>query len=159
MDSGADLTFINQSDHNPLLEAITWGNKEVILAWSMGIASGCLETWLWGRSLGRRKSPSSSLLSAPQDSSLRSSNFFRWLLTFFFDRIYQTFSSTERDPVLEDRQPDVFCHVSAILVVVNMDSCSLDTGLRRPWQWELGDFTLTVTWLNLLSPCGIRDHR
>ena len=45
----------------------------------------------------------------------------------------------------------MFCHVSAILVVVNMDSCSLDTGLRRPWQWELGDFTLTVTWLNLLS--------
>ena len=38
---------------------------------------------------------------------------------------------------------DVFCYVSA------MDSCSLDTGLRRPWQWELGAFTLTVTWLNL----------
>lgn len=43
------------------------------------------------------------------------------------------------------------CYVSAILVVVDMDSCSLDTGLRRPWQWELGAFTLTVTWLNLLS--------
>ena len=41
--------------------------------------------------------------------------------------------------------------MSAILVVVDMDSCSLDTGLRRPWQWELGAFTLTVTWLNLLS--------
>ena len=46
----------------------------------------------------------------------------------------------------------MFCHVSAILMVVNMDSCSLDTELlRRPWQWELGAFTLTVTWLNLLS--------
>ena len=50
-----------------------------------------------------------------------------------------------------DNLTDVFCYVSAILVVVDMDSCSLDTGLRRPWQWELGAFTLTVTWLNLLS--------
>ena len=32
MDSGADLTSINLSDHNPLLEAITRGNREVILA-------------------------------------------------------------------------------------------------------------------------------
>ena len=50
-----------------------------------------------------------------------------------------------------DNLTDVFCYVSAILVVVDMDSCSLDTGLRRPWQWELGAFTLTVTWLNLIS--------
>ena len=50
-----------------------------------------------------------------------------------------------------DNLTDVFCYVSAILVVVDMDSCSLDTGLRRPWRWELGAFTLTVTWLNLLS--------
>ena len=32
MDSGADLTSINLSDHNPLLEAIARGNREVILA-------------------------------------------------------------------------------------------------------------------------------
>ena len=50
-----------------------------------------------------------------------------------------------------DNLTDVFCYVSAILVVVDMDSCSLDSGLRRPWQWELGACTLTVTWLNLLS--------
>ena len=42
-----------------------------------------------------------------------------------------------------DNLTDVFCYVSAILVVVDMDSCSLDTGLRRPWQWELGAFTLS----------------
>ena len=41
--------------------------------------------------------------------------------------------------------------MSAILVVVDMDGCSEDTGLRKAWQWELGAFTLTVTWLNLLS--------
>ena len=45
----------------------------------------------------------------------------------------------------------MFCYVSAILVVVDMDGCSVDTGLRKAWQWELGAFTLTVTWLNLLS--------
>ena len=45
----------------------------------------------------------------------------------------------------------MFCYVSAILVVVDMDTCSADTGLRAAWQWELGAFTLTVTWLNLLS--------
>ena len=50
-----------------------------------------------------------------------------------------------------DNLTDVFCYVSAILVVVDMDSCSVDTGLKRTWQWELGAFTLTVTWLNLLS--------
>ena len=44
VDSSNDLTSINLSDHNPLLEAITRGNREVILAWSTGIASGCLET-------------------------------------------------------------------------------------------------------------------
>ena len=32
VDSGADLTSINLSDYNPLLEAITRGNREVILA-------------------------------------------------------------------------------------------------------------------------------
>lgn len=44
VDSGADLTSINLSDPNPLLEAITRGKREVILAWSTGIASWCLET-------------------------------------------------------------------------------------------------------------------
>ena len=58
-----------------------------------------------------------------------------------------------------DNLTDVFCYVSAILVVVDMDSCSLDTGLRRPWQWELGDFTLTVTSQSTSSPCsGQRRH-
>ena len=32
VDSSNDLTSINLSDHNPLLEAITRGNREVILA-------------------------------------------------------------------------------------------------------------------------------
>ena len=38
-----------------------------------------------------------------------------------------------------------------VLVVWDMDSCTAATGLRLSWQWELGAFTLTLTWLNLLS--------
>ena len=73
-----------------------------------------------------------------------------------------------------DNLVDVFCYVSAVgsdlpehgiwsrdpvltpgwlqvLVVWDMDSCTAATGLRLSWQWELGAFTLTLTWLNLLS--------
>ena len=50
-----------------------------------------------------------------------------------------------------DNIVDLFCYVSAILVVWDWDTCSGNTGLRLTWQWELGAFTLTLTWLNFLS--------
>ena len=46
---------------------------------------------------------------------------------------------------------DLFCYISAILVVFDFSSCSGDTGLRQAWQWRLGAVTVTVAWLNLLS--------
>ena len=50
-----------------------------------------------------------------------------------------------------DNIADVFCYVSAALIVWDFDACSADTGLRTLWQWQLGAITLTVVWLNLLS--------
>ena len=46
---------------------------------------------------------------------------------------------------------DLFCYISAILVVFDFNTCSQDTGLRQDWQWKLGALAVTITWLNLLS--------
>ena len=46
---------------------------------------------------------------------------------------------------------DLFCYISAILVVFDFTNCSQTTGLRMGWQWRLGAVTVTITWLNLLS--------
>ena len=46
---------------------------------------------------------------------------------------------------------DLFCYISAILVVFDFNPCSQDTGLREDWQWKLGAVAVTITWLNLLS--------
>ena len=46
---------------------------------------------------------------------------------------------------------DLFCYISAILVVFDFSPCSEATGLRQDWQWKLGAVAVTITWLNLLS--------
>ena len=50
-----------------------------------------------------------------------------------------------------DNIVDLFCYISAILVVFDFNPCSQDTGLRQGWQWKLGAVAVTITWLNLLS--------
>eukprot|EP00094_Tigriopus_californicus_P006606 TCALIF_06362-PA protein Name:"Similar to trpa-1 Transient receptor potential cation channel subfamily A member 1 homolog (Caenorhabditis elegans)" AED:0.12 eAED:0.12 QI:8/0.6/0.31/0.93/1/1/16/267/1355 len=43
------------------------------------------------------------------------------------------------------------CYITAILFVWDFTSCHQETGLRYDWQWQVGAFSITMTWLNLLS--------
>ena len=54
---------------------------------------------------------------------------------------------------------DLFCYISAILVVFDFNTCSQDTGLRQDWQWKLGALAVTITWLNLLSLIRCRNKK
>ena len=50
-----------------------------------------------------------------------------------------------------DNLMDLLCYISSLLVVWDWDSCSAQTGLRLPWQWQLAAVAITAVWLNLLS--------
>eukprot|EP00095_Tigriopus_kingsejongensis_P005747 maker-scaffold28_size608977-snap-gene-2.12 protein:Tk05747 transcript:maker-scaffold28_size608977-snap-gene-2.12-mRNA-1 annotation:"transient receptor potential cation channel subfamily a member 1-like protein" len=43
------------------------------------------------------------------------------------------------------------CYITAILFVWDFTDCHQETGLRFDWQWQVGAFSITMTWLNLLS--------
>ncbi|KAL3312160.1 hypothetical protein Ciccas_009254 [Cichlidogyrus casuarinus] len=44
----------------------------------------------------------------------------------------------------------VFLYVSTMLVVLDFEDCSKQTGIRQDWQWQLGALGLFLAWLNLM---------
>lgn len=38
----------------------------------------------------------------------------------------------------------------AFLLVVDVNSCEQETGLRTPWQWQMGAIAIFLAWLNLV---------
>ena len=42
-------------------------------------------------------------------------------------------------------------YVLAIVFVLDFTTCQERTGLRLGWQWQLGAFAVTISWVNLLT--------
>ena len=42
-------------------------------------------------------------------------------------------------------------YVLAIVFVIDFTTCQERTGLRLGWQWQLGAFAVTISWVNLLT--------
>ena len=42
-------------------------------------------------------------------------------------------------------------YISAILFAIDLTACQERTGLRSDWQWQVGTFAITSSWLSLLA--------
>ena len=43
------------------------------------------------------------------------------------------------------------CFSTAILFSLDLDECRSATGLKADWQWLMGAYSITATWLGLFS--------
>ncbi len=43
------------------------------------------------------------------------------------------------------------CYITAIIFSLEFTDCHTETGLKYGWQWQLGAFSITASWLGLLS--------
>lgn len=42
------------------------------------------------------------------------------------------------------------CYITALLLVIDFSECSFQTGLREPWQWQIGAIAIFLAWINLV---------
>ena len=49
-----------------------------------------------------------------------------------------------------DNLMEWICYVTAIVFVFDFDDCTLQTGVRLGWQWQVGAVSITMCWLNLV---------
>ena len=73
------------------------------------------------------------------------------LLNFTFINLFLSSSQAHYGYFGTENVIEWFCYVAAILTVYDFSECTMRSGLRENWQWQLGAITVTMSWLNLLS--------
>uniref|UniRef100_A0A4D5RTY5 Putative transient receptor potential cation channel subfamily protein a member 1 n=1 Tax=Ixodes scapularis TaxID=6945 RepID=A0A4D5RTY5_IXOSC len=94
--------------------------------------------------------------NAPDEGLDRQTGFARWdktiivIVTWIMicKELYQIWT-TRRNYLDLENLLEWICYVCTLLFVYNITHCSRETGVREPWQWQLGVVSVFLSWVLL----------